>query len=187
VPFESDTRHDVIKVACAAPVPRRSLAALRELTGSIIEPYLVSDEQWPALLQAYTVAARRAGAAQTTLPDIDTLVGRVAEAARASGGVRMSEARCDDNLWVRLDVSGHIEEFWLSVAGPVRESAVAEAPTRARAKRPRTAGQAPRERRRRPVASDLAPEPAPATTAAARDLAFVEKWTKAPAVPMVQR
>jgi hypothetical protein len=158
VPFEADRRHDVLKVACTAPVPRRSLAALRELTGSIIEPYLVADEQWPSLLQAYGTAARRAGALQTHLPNVEALASKVAEAARESGGCRMSEARYDENLWVRLDAGGRIEEFWLTIRDEepaVHEASAAVLPSAPRARRaraPRAASAQPRPRRARATA-----------------------------------
>lgn len=114
VPFEVDHKHDVLKVACTAPVPRASVAALRELTGSVIEPYLVADEQWPALVEAYCASSRARGNACSPIADVAAAAARVAAAARQARGVRMSEVRCDDDVWVRLDAGGEIEELWLS-------------------------------------------------------------------------
>jgi hypothetical protein len=182
VPFEADRRHDVLKVACMAPVPRASLAALRELTGSIIEPYLVADDQWPAVLQAYG-AARRAGAAgPVALTDLESLAERVAASAREAGAVRMSEARCEDSLWVRLESAGRVEELLLTsgdqAARPAARASVvaveamsmlaatASAEPIARPKRARTPRAAqPRPRRPRAVAAPeavavAAPRPA---------------------------
>jgi hypothetical protein len=151
VPFEADARHDVLKVACTAPVPRASLAALRELTGSIIEPYLVADDQWPEVLRAYGTARPGDGSAPVAVTNLEALADRVAATARQAGAIRMSEARCEDHLWVRLDAGGRIEELVL----PSSQSAAAAAPSHApRAKRPRTtrpASPAARRQRPRPV------------------------------------
>jgi hypothetical protein len=184
VPFETDRRHDVLKVACTAPVPRGSLAALRELTGSIIEAYLVADDVWPAILQGYGAAMRTGAAAPTTVTDIEALASRVADTARESGAVRMSEARCDGNLWVRLDAGGRIEELLLatghgtarftpqastgSAEGPIQATQV-EAGEAVRPSRPKRA-RAPRSaqpRSRRPRQSEAIPEPAAVAPAAA--------------------
>src|SRR6185436_4019722 len=48
-----------IKVACTAPVPRVACGVLRRLTGWTVEPYLVSDEQWAALAEAYGESVAR--------------------------------------------------------------------------------------------------------------------------------
>lgn len=136
VPFEADHRHDVLKVACTAPVPRAAVAALRELTGSIIEPYLVADEQWPALAQAYGTSARARGPVYSTVSDVAAAAAHVADAAREAGEVRMTEARCDEHLWIRLDVGGHIEEFWLSERAEEPAARTAR-PKRSRPTRPR--------------------------------------------------
>jgi hypothetical protein len=201
VPFEADRRHDVLKVACTAPVPRGSLAALRELTGSIIEPYLVADELWPALLHAYGAAQRSSATTPTTVADIDTLASRVADAARQSRAVRMSEARCDDNLWVRLDVGGRIEELLLTTAhvtaryAPLTLSARSEAPVQdrqtdttgagrpARPKRPR-APRTSQPRTRRP--RQIGPIPEPLAAAPAAPLVDVPATMAASVPPVVE-
>jgi hypothetical protein len=160
VPFEADRRHDVLKVACTAPVPRGSLAALRELTGSIIEPYLVADDLWPAILQAYGAGSRAIAAAPTTMSDLESLAARVAAAAREAGSVRMSEARCADSLWVRLDAGGQVEELLLMSES--NRQKVPEAASRPRRK----------PRRSRPVAAAAtSPAEAPAVAPAAVALA----------------
>jgi hypothetical protein len=206
VPFETDRRHDVLKVACTAPVPRGSLAALRELTGSIIEPYLVADDLWPAVLQAYGAG----GTAPTLVADLETLAGRIAEKAREAGSVRMSEARCNDNLWVRLDAGDHVEELLLTapVARPVEQNvlrpvAVEAAarprrvkpprPARPRTRRPETPATTTAEPVAQPIAvAARAPEPPPPPAAAPEtvdpgmDLSFLDAWD-ARDVPLVQQ
>ncbi|MDE3130173.1 MAG: hypothetical protein KGL16_03395, partial [Acidobacteriota bacterium] len=56
VPIEIIDSQKLIKVACMAPLPRVALGALRELTGWIVQPYLVSDQLWPSLLASYGTA-----------------------------------------------------------------------------------------------------------------------------------
>lgn len=168
VPFEADRRHDVLKVACTAPVPRSSLAALRELTGSIIEPYLVADEQWPTVVQAYGAGRRAAGATPTVVTDLEALSVRVTDAARHARSLRMSEARCEDKLWVRLDADGRVEELLLAFDTPAPASATATAEAASPAARPRRARppRATQPRPRRPRVREVAPD-APITAAAA--------------------
>lgn len=115
VPFEADQKHEVLRVACTAPVPRASIAALRELTGAIIEPYLVADEQWPALVEAYGASPRAEAPSYAALPDVSAVAAHVARAARHSRGVQMFEARCDGHLWVRLEGGGRTEELWVTL------------------------------------------------------------------------
>jgi hypothetical protein len=165
IPFEADRRHDVLKVACMAPVPRGSLAALRDLTGSIIEPYLVADDQWPALLKAYGSGSAAGVPTPTLVTDLESLAARVAEAARRSRSGHMSEARCDDKLWVRLDAGGQVEELLLTRPTSLRYARSAAGETRAAASaRPKRARQ-PRPRRV-PVAAGAITEPASASVLA---------------------
>lgn len=115
VPFDADDEGEVLRVACTAPVPRVAIGILRQLTGWIIEPYLVADDQWPHLLRAYGVTSRQGRPVCATLRDIEAAAARVVEAAK-TGGARMSEARGDDYLWVRLqwNGTGRIEDLWLA-------------------------------------------------------------------------
>lgn len=169
VPFEADRRHDVLKVACTAPVPRGSLAALRGLTGSIIEPYLVADEHWPALLRAYGAGRRSVAGTPTLVTDVAALASRVADAARQSRSLRMSEAWCDDKLWVRLDAGGEVEEL-LMTAGPDDRRAAesgAVATAASRPKRPRAARSTTPRARRQSRTEPAAPAPSLAVAPAA--------------------
>lgn len=184
VPFEVDQRHDVLRVACTAPVPRASIAALRELTGAIIEPYLVADEQWAALVEAYGASPCAAAPSYTALPDVGAVAAHVAQAARHSGSVQMFEARCDGHLWVRLKGGDRIEELWVPVvASPLPASPVA-APTTVAAEP--TVPRRPRVRRPAPKAAAVATAPQPLTSTARPpgdrsaadplDLSFLDAW-----------
>jgi hypothetical protein len=173
VPFEADRRHDVLKVACMAPVPHSAVAALRELTGWIIEPYLVADEQWPALAQAYGSSVKEDGPAYSTLPDVAAVAAHVADLARHAGDVRMAEARCLGHLWVRLDIGPRVEEFWVTLQP-------AAAPAPADGVLPRVAGK-PRPRRPRASAGPGRPRrPAAERRPPVRERPALEV---APAVP----
>lgn len=116
VPFEVDADRQVVRVACTAPVPRTQIGALRQLTGWIIQPYLVSDEQWPALVRAYGAARRSERPVCSLMRDVETAASRVAEVAKLSGPVRMVETRCEDDLWVRLESAAGVEDLWLTLA-----------------------------------------------------------------------
>ena len=100
VPIGVDADRQHVKVACAAPVPRLALSALRELTGWTAEPFLVPDETMDGLMRAYAALADveaqrpggrtgRAGAA-------------IAEAAAGSDEAVVSQAACNPYLWVRV-------------------------------------------------------------------------------------
>src|SRR5204862_4721441 len=52
VPFNAPEKGR-IRVAVTAPVPRVAFGALRQLTGWTPEPYLVDNDNWEALVQAY--------------------------------------------------------------------------------------------------------------------------------------
>jgi hypothetical protein len=113
VPFDYDERYDVLRVACPAPLPRMALSAIRELTGHVIEPYLVADELFPVLLNAYG-AARTGEVEGHQMSDLGLAAAHVAAAARTTRSLRMAEARCDDYVWVRLEGAGHTEDLWLA-------------------------------------------------------------------------
>jgi hypothetical protein len=53
VPFGTDAANGAIRVACCAPLPRLALAIMADLTDRRIEAYIVSDEQFAAVMDAY--------------------------------------------------------------------------------------------------------------------------------------
>lgn len=114
VPFEWKEAAEVIKVACTAPLPRTALHAMRQLTGCRIDPYLVADEMFPGLLEAY--GAGRDDTAVCAVGDLGGTASRIAAAARTAGALRMTEARCDEQVWVRVEAPGRTEQLWLRSA-----------------------------------------------------------------------
>lgn len=111
VPFEMRAQEGRLRVACAAPLPRMAMAVLGEMTGCTIEPFVVFDQVFDALMAAYGRArppARTGPAAVCSLPDAAARVVRAAEQGRAE---RMRRARCDPFVWVRLDGEGGTEDL----------------------------------------------------------------------------
>jgi hypothetical protein len=115
VPFEATVATKILKVAYVAPLPRVAVAALGELTGWNPEPYLVDDDIWPALLEGYGTDApggRVPTATADTLGDASAQIARAAEAAR---GARISHARFDPYVWVRVEASDQIQDLLVTV------------------------------------------------------------------------
>ncbi len=112
-----------IRVAFAAPVPRAALTAFRQQTGWVPEPFLVSDEDWQALVDHYgTSAAGRAAAGGTPVTftrehDAARAVRRLAQAAMTARSTTMSEARWGHYIWVRLQGGGAGFDLLLDHAG----------------------------------------------------------------------
>jgi len=120
VPFRQP-ENGQIKVACAAPVPHAAIQALERLTGWHVQPYLVSDETWAALMDAYgseipagAPAAPRAGLVQTT--SLADAAVRIAEAALRARATRVSEAHWDPYTWVRVQGAAGIHDVLLARA-----------------------------------------------------------------------
>jgi hypothetical protein len=111
-----------VRVACPAPLPRRALNALRQLTGWTPEVYLVSDGDWKALVRHYGADVQSgAGAAQrpefvrtTSLADAAS---RIAAAAARGRSTTVTEAWWDDYAWVRVQGPNLVEDVCLARAG----------------------------------------------------------------------
>ncbi|HEX7085452.1 MAG TPA: hypothetical protein VF198_03760 [Vicinamibacterales bacterium] len=101
VPFAVDQERRAMKVACAAPVPRLAVGALRELTGWHADVFLVPDEVLPELVDEYAALATEAGADECVVSR-EAAGPRIAEAASALPGAVVSQARIDPWLWVRV-------------------------------------------------------------------------------------
>jgi hypothetical protein len=103
---------DRIRVACPAPVPRTALSIFRQQTGWTPEAFLVSDDDWLALLEHYGAAARRQvsdadlSMAFAREDDFDEGVRRVAQVVMAAGEARLRDARWGPYVWVRLQGAG---------------------------------------------------------------------------------
>lgn len=124
VPFEVDAARHRLKVACVAPLPRLSLSALRAVTGWEAGAFLVSDEQWPAIVDAY--GAARAGdetpAHSGFVRSVDEATARIVSAAAEGRVSRMIHTVGDPWLWVRLEGSQTAEDLVLSLGQESMES-----------------------------------------------------------------
>lgn len=109
VPFTEPDESGHIRVACAAPVPRAALAALSRLTGWSPEPYLVSDDAFAALLEAYGQNRRRPESRVSDFVRASSLADaatRIAAAAGAARRLSVTEARWAPYTWVRVQADG---------------------------------------------------------------------------------
>ena len=104
VPFRLVEDDRLLMVACTAPVPRAALGALHHLVGYRPAPYLVTDEEFDALSSAY--GTETPGAQPSVrMAWVDTLhdaARRIAATASREGDVKVSEARLDPLMWVRV-------------------------------------------------------------------------------------
>jgi hypothetical protein len=105
VPFRESA--GTLLVACRAPLPRAALEALTELTGRIVEPYLVVDEDLLRLQEAYGGLAPET-VSTLTVRDIGDGAARIAAATAGARDVTVKEARVDPFTWVRIAADGHI-------------------------------------------------------------------------------
>jgi hypothetical protein len=125
VPIDANHELRQLKVVCAAPLPRLALAALRELTGWAVAPFVVSDETCRVLLDAYgTVPSehRISVIRPKTMVEATTHIGHAVETGRA---VRMQQARCDPFVWVRLEgQAAPLEDLLLPMDLVAREAEV---------------------------------------------------------------
>jgi hypothetical protein len=108
-----------IRVAVTAPVPRVAFGALRQLTGWTPEPYLVADDNWAALMQAYGAGVadqRRRGPVVEFVRahNLSDAAAGIAAAATSGGPTRVTEAHWDPYTWVRVQGEGVIRDVLLS-------------------------------------------------------------------------
>ncbi len=110
VPFDSQAATRTLRVVCPAPVPRAALRALIKLTGWAVEPYVVDDELWPALLRAYRPAATGDGQA-STVTGLEAAAARVADAAVTDRTIVMRHASFGGQRWVRVEGPGDVADL----------------------------------------------------------------------------
>jgi hypothetical protein len=124
VPFEATEHDDTrrLKVACTAPLPRLALAALRELTTWSVDPFIVRDDLWHDLLDAYgTVATERMPVMAIHPRTIVEATAHIVQAVETGRAVRVQQARCDPFVWVRLEGTQAYEDLLLSMDAMVKE------------------------------------------------------------------
>lgn len=108
-----------VRVACPAPIPRRAIAALRRLTRWTVEVYLVTDEDWAAILEHYGADTR--GQVPPPYPpfayttSLAEATAGVAAAVMRGRTATLSHARWDDHSWVRVEAPGVLEDICLTV------------------------------------------------------------------------
>lgn len=108
-----------VRVACPAPIPRRALGALRQLTGWTLEVYLVTDEDWAAILDHYGADTRHA--APKPYPpfvctgSLEDAVARVTAAIARARHTTVTEARWDDYAWFRVQGPAVLEDICLAL------------------------------------------------------------------------
>jgi len=130
VPFEAREREHRVKVACLAPVPRPAIHAMRELTGCVIEPFLVADELWPSLVGAYRQAQPVAEPDVTSVVcDREAAVAHIVRTASAVRTVRLRCARCRPYTLIRLEGAGRVEDLLVPDGKVVQEETWEASPT----------------------------------------------------------
>jgi hypothetical protein len=105
VPFSESA--DRLQVACTAPLPHAALDAVTAIIGRPVEPFLVSDDDYERLLNAYVEGADRS-VETTTVRDITQGASKIAEVAAAAREVTVKEAHVDPYTWVRIAANGRI-------------------------------------------------------------------------------
>ncbi len=122
-PFELSRDGERLSVACTAPLPRLALAALREMTGALVDAYVVDDHLLPILIEAYGTDRREAQVDAATLATVDDAVEHIAALAEHGDAERMQHTRCDPFVWVRLEGQGRREDLLLPVTATSEEAA----------------------------------------------------------------
>jgi hypothetical protein len=103
------------KVACTPPVPRNAVSALAQLTGLTLDLYLVSDDDWRMLAEAYDGVVGKPDPLQpvleveyaSSLPDVAV---RVAAAATSARRAVVTQAQWDPYTWVRVQSTAVIRD-----------------------------------------------------------------------------
>ena len=122
-PFESSPDGERLSVACTAPLPRLALAALREMTGALVDAYIVDEQLLPILIEAYGTDQRDGQIDAATLASVDAAVEHIAALAEQGDAERMQHTRCDPFVWVRLEGQGRREDLLLPVTATSEETA----------------------------------------------------------------
>lgn len=122
VPIEASQALRTLKVACAAPLPRLALAALRELTGWAVVPFVVDDETCLVLLEAYGTVPGEQPVSVVRPRTVVEATAHIARAVETGRAVRMQQARCDPFVWVRLEGETAREDLLLPMELVAREA-----------------------------------------------------------------
>jgi len=116
----SDPAEMKVRVACPAPIPRRAIGALRRLTRWTPEIYLVTDNDWAAIVTHYgaDIAPGDAAAAPTFVrtTSLEDAATRIADAAARVRQATLVEARWEGHVWLRIEGAGLLEDVCLAHA-----------------------------------------------------------------------
>lgn len=121
VPFDVNGEHQHMKVACAAPLPRVALAALRALTEFHVTPFIVADDVCRELVEAYGTQAGDHPVLAVRPGSVVEATAHIARAVETGRAVRVQQARCDPFVWVRLEGEAEREDVLLSMDMFVKE------------------------------------------------------------------
>jgi hypothetical protein len=125
VPIRTEQREEtpVMVVACAAPVPRTALTALRALTGHKTLVYLVSDEDMEALMAAYAadVPPAQSRVRVQWTQNRHEAARRIAEVAASAGDVTLREAHLDPMTWIRVVGKNGVDTMFVTPGGTRQE------------------------------------------------------------------
>jgi hypothetical protein len=116
-----------IKVACTAPLPRAAVSALRQLTGLTPDLYLVTDEDWTLLAEAYSGAVGKPDPSQPVVQieyasSLSDVAIRVAAAAMSGRRTVVTQARWDPYTWVRVQSSSVIHDVLFARVNHLEQS-----------------------------------------------------------------
>jgi hypothetical protein len=121
VPFDVNTEHQHMKVACAAPLPRLALAALRALTEFHVTPFIVPDDVCREMVEAYGSHAGDHPVQAVRPRTVVEATAHIARAVETGRAIRVQQARCDPFVWVRLEGDAEREDVLLSMDMFVKE------------------------------------------------------------------
>lgn len=128
VPFDFSATQHRLAVACGSPLPVFALAAVREMTGYQILPFLVEDELLEELIDGYGRSCPDALPASDRPRDLREAAATIAEAARRGLARHMQRVKCDAFTWVRLEGDTYKKDLMLTHT-PAGESTWQAAPT----------------------------------------------------------
>jgi hypothetical protein len=107
-----------LRVACGAPVPRVSLSVLGQLTGFVIEPFLVSDHALEHLIDNYGRTKQPRQVAEfVKASGLADAAARIASQAGRGKSLTLTEAVCLPHVWVRVKVDGAVRDMLVDYGG----------------------------------------------------------------------
>lgn len=103
VPFDLNEKLHRLAVACASPLPGFALAAVREMTGFQVLPFLVHEDLLDRLAEDYGRSCPGGLPAGRHVGTVSEAAATIADAAREGLARHMQRVKCDAFTWVRLE------------------------------------------------------------------------------------